>query len=135
MDVKMGIGALAKRTGCKVETIRYYERTGLMPSPPRTAGGHRMYDKDHLKRLSFIRHARGLGFPITQINSLLSMMDGDNLSCSEVAGQVEHHLVSIRERIRVLKALDKTLSATLAQCHRGDAPECPILDSLQTPDV
>jgi len=126
----MGIGELARLTDCKVETIRYYERTGLMPSPPRTEGGHRVYGQTHLQRLTFIRKARALGFTMEQINSLLSMVDGEHQSCAIVAVEAERHLASIRQRIEDLQRLELTLSDTLAQCHRGDRPDCAILDAL-----
>ncbi len=71
-----GIGALSTRTGVNIETIRYYEREGLLPHPPRTAGGHRSYSEDHLKRLTFIRRSRELGFSIAEIRGLLALVDG-----------------------------------------------------------
>jgi len=127
----LSIGELARMTDCKVETIRYYERTDLMPAPPRTAGGHRVYGEAHLQRLTFIRKARALGFSMEQINSLLSMVDAERQSCATVAVEAERHLVSIRQRIEDLQRLEQTLSDTLAQCHRGDQPDCAILDALQ----
>ncbi len=74
----MLIGSLSKRTGCNIETIRYYERIGIMPKPPRTEGGHRVYTRDRLKRLTFIRRSRELGFTLDQVRNLLSLADGDN---------------------------------------------------------
>ncbi|MBL4748229.1 MAG: helix-turn-helix domain-containing protein [Magnetovibrio sp.] len=134
MTAKMGIGELARRTACTVETVRYYEHTGLMPNPQRTAGGHRVYGLDHLKRLGFIRRARELGFGMDQIQSLLSMMDSGGLSCGEVARKTEQHLKDVRHRIAVLKKMEWTLSATLSQCHQGETADCPIIDALFTPD-
>ncbi|MBL4693719.1 MAG: helix-turn-helix domain-containing protein [Magnetovibrio sp.] len=128
MDIKMGIGALAKRTRCKVETIRYYEQTGLMPNPPRSSGGHRVYGDGHLKRLSFIRKARTLGFSMDNIKSLLALMEADHLSCGEVAEKAELHLKDVRQRIQALQNMEQTLSLTLADCHRGSNPECAIID-------
>jgi len=127
----LSIGELSRLTDCKVETIRYYERTDLMPSPPRTAGGHRVYAQAHLQRLTFIRKSRALGFSMEQIKSLLSMVDADRQSCATVALEAEHHLASIRQRIADLQRLEHTLAETLARCHRGDRPDCAILDALQ----
>jgi len=126
----MSIGVLARLTGCKVETIRYYESTGLMASPPRTEGGHRVYGQAHLQRLAFIRKARALGFSMEQVNSLLSMADAEHPECAKVADEAERHLLGVRQRIADLKKLERTLSNTLAQCHRGDQPQCAILDAL-----
>jgi len=127
----LSIGELSRLTDCKVETIRYYERTGLMPSPPRTEGGHRVYAQAHLQRLTFVRKSRALGFTMEQIKSLLSMVDAERQSCASVALEAERHLASIRERIADLQCLEHTLADTLARCHRGDRPDCAILDALQ----
>ena len=129
--VKMSIGELSRKTGCKIETVRYYEKTGLMPSPPRSEGGHRVYADEHLKRLTFIRRGRELGFSMEQIKGLLSMVDSEQLSCGQVATEAEQHLDAVRQRITALKSLESTLAKTLAQCHRGDQPSCPIIDALQ----
>ncbi|NQV48523.1 MAG: helix-turn-helix domain-containing protein [Rhodospirillaceae bacterium] len=125
------IGALSRETGCNIETIRYYEKTGLMPAPPRTGGGHRVYADRHLKRLTFIRRGRGLGFSMDQLKGLLAMMDAGHLSCGEVANQVEVHLLAVRQRLDALGRLEQILSETLTKCHRGDRPDCPIIDALQ----
>lgn len=130
----MSIGELALRTGSKVETIRYYERTGLMTDPPRTFGGHRVYGEEHFKRLAFICRGRALGFPMAQIKEMLAMMDTNNESCCEVAAATERHLASVRERMYDLQCLERALSNTLAKCHRSDAPDCAILDALQDVD-
>lgn len=129
--VSMSIGELAAQTGCKVETIRYYEKTGLIPSPPRTAGGHRVYAQKHLKRLKFVRRGRELGFSMKQIRGLLETMEADSLSCGEVARRVEDHLNAVRGRVEALRRLESILSITLEQCDRGEQPACPIIDALQ----
>jgi DNA-binding transcriptional MerR regulator len=85
----LGIGALSARTGVHVETVRYYERIGIMPTSPRTEGGHRIYDSDHLERLAFIRRARELGFSLDEVRGLLELVDGGGLTCGEV--QLPHH--------------------------------------------
>lgn len=80
----IGIGELSKRTGVNIETIRYYERNGVLPKPPRTEGGHRAYDSAFVKRLSFIARARQLGFSLEEIRSLLSLVDGSGFTCADV---------------------------------------------------
>jgi len=134
MYKEMSIGNLARRTGCKVETIRYYEHCGLMPKPPRTNGGHRVYNVDHLKRLTFIRRSRDLGFAMTQIKSLLQMAQSDQHSCGEIAQAADKHLDAVRTRIHDLQKMQNTLNQILAQCHRGDTPDCAIIDALFTPN-
>lgn len=97
------IGGLSKRTGVNIETIRYYERIGVLPGAPRTSGGHRLYDEDHLKRLTFVRRSRELGFPLEEVRGLLRMVDGDGYSCDEVKALTLDHLADIRRKIADLK--------------------------------
>ncbi|MFZ5619294.1 MAG: MerR family transcriptional regulator [Pseudomonadota bacterium] len=123
-------GELAKRTGCHLESIRYYEKAGLMPEPARTDAGHRIYDRDEERRLRFILRARELGFTIEELKGLLKLVDGDGPSCGEVYDMAQSHIASIRSKIADLKKLEKTLSETSLRCVRGDAPECPIIDAL-----
>ena len=124
------IGAMSRITGVKIETVRYYERIGLMPEPGRTAGGNREYSRDHLKRLSFIRTGRDLGFSIAEIRALLGMVDQADVSCGEVHQMTMAHLQAVRDKIASLRKLETALSAMASQCARGDIPECPILDML-----
>lgn len=123
-------GELATRAGCHLETIRYYEQTGLMPEPARTEAGHRVYDVEQERRLKFILRARELGFTIEELKSLLNLVDSDSLKCGEVHDLTCAHIVSIRRKIADLRKLERTLSAVAAQCAQGDAPECPIIDAL-----
>jgi MerR family mercuric resistance operon transcriptional regulator len=124
------IGQMSRETGVNIETIRYYERIGIMPKPDRTAGGNRQYNHDQLKRLFFIRRARGLGFSLEEIRGLFEMVDRKDFSCSEVHDLTVDHLASVQDKIANLKKLEKALSAMVAECSRGDVPECPILDTL-----
>ncbi len=126
------IGALSKRTGCNIETIRYYEKSGLLPAPPRTEGGHRLYGEDHLKRLTFIRRARELGFSIDEIRALLSLVDGGNYTCGEVKALTAQHMQTVREKIKDLRRLEKTLDGISSQCEGGTAPECPVIEALSS---
>ena len=129
-DPRYPIGALSGRTGCAIETIRYYERIGLLPAPPRSAGGHRVYDDDNLKRLTFIRRGRTLGFTLDQVRGLLSLVDGGDFSCDEVRQLTLAHLGEIRDKIADLRRLQQTLDEMAAQCDRGELPDCPIIETL-----
>lgn len=129
------IGTLSRRTGCNIETIRYYERIGLMPAPPRTAGGHRSYGGVHERRLNFIRRSRELGFSIEQIRLLLGLVDGGRYTCGEVKSVTDRHLDEVRRKLADLRRLKRTLQEISAACAGGRVPECPIIDSLyQGPD-
>lgn len=121
---------LARRTGCNLETIRYYEKTGMMPDPPRTASGYRVYDDGHVSRLHFILRARDLGFSIEQIRGLLDLVDGGTQTCAEVKERTERHLADVRAKIADLKRIEKVLAATAAHCCGEDVPECPVLEAL-----
>lgn len=124
------IGQLAGHTGVHLETIRYYERIGLMPAPPRTRGGHRAYDWNHLKRLGFIRRSRELGFSIEEIRTLLRLVDGGNYTCAEVRDITLEHSVEVRHKIADLRRLDRNLREMAAKCTGDTVPECPIVDVL-----
>ena len=128
--VRIGIGALSNRTGCNIETIRYYEKIGLMPMPERTSGGHRTYPSEQIKRLSFILRGRQLGFSIGEIRALLGVVDGGVLSCADVQSITEQHLRDVREKIADLRKLERTLATTVSQCSGTEVPECPVIDAL-----
>jgi len=124
------IGVLSERTGVNIETIRYYEKIGLLPAPPRTEGGHRLYAEDHLKRLIFIRRSRELGFNQAEIRALLGLVDGGGYTCGEVKAMTLHHLQGVREKIKDLRRLERTLAGISSQCEGGSVPECPVIDAL-----
>lgn len=124
------IGVLSTETGVNIETIRYYERIGLMPAPPRTQGRQRIYDVHHLGRLTFIRRSRELGFSLDQIRALLGLAGTHALTCAEVKGLAEQHIADIRLKIKDLKRLERILSDLAARCHGRRVPDCPILDAL-----
>lgn len=131
MDVeRLSIGDLARRTGCKVETIRYYERAGLLAPPPRSAGGHRLYGQGGLKRLNFILRARRLGFTLAQVRVLLDLADGGGGGCAEVERIAARHLAEVRARLRDLAALDGVLAEMVERCQGGTLPECPVIEAL-----
>lgn len=124
------IGRLAEGTGVNVETIRYYERIGMMPAPPRTAGGQRRYDESHLRRLTFVRRCRELGFPLDEIRALLALVDGGDFGCDDVRDMAVRHLDAVRRRIADLRAMERTLDTMVTACTGGSVPDCPIIDAL-----
>lgn len=126
------IGKLAAFSGVNLETIRYYERIGLMPSPDRTDGGHRMYDDSHMRRLSFIRRGRELGFNIETIRALLGLAEPGHRSCDEVRTLAAAHLQQVRAKLEDLTRLEAILAQTVSRCEgRAPAPSCPVLEMLE----
>lgn len=124
------IGDLARYAGTKVETIRWYEKVGLLPSPSRTEGNYRVYGEAERRRLGFIRRARDLGFPLDQVRALLNLADDRSGDCSRVDAMAGSHLRDVERRIADLEALRRELSALIASCAGGTVAECRILDSL-----
>ncbi|HEB79077.1 MAG TPA: MerR family transcriptional regulator [Rhodospirillales bacterium] len=127
---RLTIGALSKHTGCNIETIRYYERIGLLPEPPRTEGGHRDYDEDHLKRLAFVRRGRELGFTLDQIRGLLRLVDGGDFTCADVQRITLSHIAEIRDKISDLRKMERVLKEMVSKCEGGDIPECHVIDVM-----
>jgi Cu(I)-responsive transcriptional regulator len=129
-EPSLTIGALAKKTGTKVETIRYYERIDLLPAPRRTSGNYRIYGAEHLGRLSFIRRARDLGFSIEQVRELLSLADRPSQSCAGVDAIARHHLAEVERKISDLNAMRRELSTIIDQCGRNVIADCRIIEAL-----
>ena len=129
MDV-LSIGKLSQQSGVNIETIRYYEKIGVMPAPGRSAGGFRIYEPDHLKRLSFVRRGRQLGFSLDEIRNLLRLVDGHGHTCAEVHALMLSHLAEIRRKIRDLRRLQRAMAEMAARCSGESVPECPIVDAL-----
>lgn len=125
------IGHLSGSTGVHRETIRYYERTGLLPQPPRSAGRHRLNDDSHRQRLAFIRRGRELGFALEEIRTLLQLADGQSRPCAEARGIAARHLDQVRAKIGSLRAMERTLAGIVARCAEAGPPGCPLLDALQ----
>jgi MerR family mercuric resistance operon transcriptional regulator len=126
----LSIGALARRTGCNIETIRYYERTGLLPLPARDSGGRRRYGADDAKRLAFVRRGRQLGFSLADIRTLIGLAAGGG-RCADVRRVTLAHLAAVREKLADLGRLEAVLAAAAGRCRgAGRAPDCPILDVL-----
>lgn len=124
------IGAVAKRTGIKVPTIRFYEAEGLVPAPPRTESGRRLYGERHVARLSFIRHARQLGFELDQIRALLDLADHPERPCAGADAIARDNLAAVQVRMRQLLALEKELERMVAACDGGMAQNCRIIEVL-----
>jgi Cu(I)-responsive transcriptional regulator len=124
------IGELGRVTDTKVETIRYYERIGLLPAPGRTAGNYRAYGPDHLNRLSFIRRCRDLGFSLDQVRELLGLSDDSSRSCEAVDVIAREHLDEVDRKIADLRTLRRELANMINQCRRGTIAECQIIDAL-----
>ena len=128
------IGQLAAAAGVNLETVRYYERINLMPSPARTARGYRAYEAANVRGLAFIRRARELGFSIEQIRALLALAQPSRASCTEVRKIAQTHLDEVRAKIADLVRLESILAGTIARCSDDPAPSCPVLDMLATPE-
>lgn len=124
------IGEMSRKTGVNIETIRYYERIGIMPNPVRTQGGHRAYDAGQLKRLDFIRRSRELGFSLGEIRALLDLVDTGTYTCAEVHQMTTAHLANVRKKISDLRRMERVLKEMAAECSRGYVPDCPIVDKL-----
>lgn len=124
------IGRLSARAAVNIETVRYYERIGLVPSPPRTEGGHRLYGEPHVKKLIFVRRARELGFTLEEIRALLRLADERPPSCAKARSLATKHLADVRDKIADLKRMERVLTQTVALCEEGDRPDCPLLDAL-----
>ena len=124
------IGALSQRTGVNIETIRYYERIGLLPPPFRSAGRHRLYDERLTQRLQFVRRGRELGFSIDELRALLRLVDQNGLACAEAKDITLNHLADIRDKIADLKKLERVLARMADACEANQLPQCPILDTL-----
>jgi len=125
------IGTLGKKTGTKVQTIRYYEQIGLMPEPGRTEGGQRRYRNAELDRLSFIRHSRQLGFSLDAIRELLDLSDDPNRPCHEADAIARRQLKQVEQRMARLEALRSELLRMVHECSGEKASECRVLEVLR----
>ncbi len=126
----LSIGALARATGTGVETIRYYERIGLLPAPARTAGNYRSYDAGQLGRLSFIRRARDLGFPLDRVRALLGLADERDRPCEAVDAIAREHLAEVERKIADLAALRDELTDLIGRCRHDTVADCRIIGTL-----
>lgn len=124
------IGTLSARTGVHIETIRYYERVGVLPRPPRSAGGFRRYGSEDVKRLGFIRRLRELGFSLDSVEALLDLAQTRRSACGAVHDIAARHLETVQEKIRDLRRMERVLKDMVASCERGVVPECPMIETL-----
>jgi MerR family mercuric resistance operon transcriptional regulator len=124
------IGDLAERTGVNIETIRYYERVGLLPPPPRSEGRRRMYDAEHIQRLSFVRRGRELGFSLDDIRALLALVDDGNSECGGAREIALRHLDDVHGKIASLRKLERALKTMTDACRPEDQTACPIIEAL-----
>ncbi len=129
-DAGLSIGELSRRTGVHIETIRYYEKIRMLPAPPRTTGGRRVYGESQMRVLAFIRRARELGFCIDDIRNLLALTEPEHVSCAQVREIAAAHLTNVRTKLANLSQLEDILSRTIAKCAGGPTPACPVLDML-----
>ena len=126
----LAIGELGRRTETKVETIRYYERIGLLGAPSRTAGNYRAYGPEHLNRLSFIRRSRDLGFSLDQVRALLDLADQRERPCDAVDVIAKEHRAEVDRKIADLRALRRELDGMIDQCRCGTVADCRIIEAL-----
>lgn len=125
-------GKLAKLADIKAETIRYYEKCELIDEPPRSTGGHRIYTEEHLRRLTFIRRCRELGFSISEIRGLLDLANGGEKKCEKVEQATKTHLADVHDKIKDLRKMEKALKEMVKQCESNTASACPVIEALFT---
>ena len=124
-------GELARRTGVNLETIRYFEHVGILPEPPRTQGGHRVYDESHVRTLGFVRRARGLGFTPKEVRTILDLGGPGKAGCADVRDVATHHLEQVRSKIADLVDIERLLAAAIEHCSGRPDPECAIIEMLE----
>lgn len=126
------IGLLAKRAEVNIETVRYYERRGLIPKPPRQESGYRQYPEETIARIQFIKHAKELGFSLKEILELLSLRVNANATCADVKRRAESKIADIEEKLHALQRMKKTLTKLAKECRgRGPINECSMLEALE----
>jgi MerR family mercuric resistance operon transcriptional regulator len=129
-------GEVAEKAGVNPETLRYYERKDLIPKPPRSDGGFRLYDDSYVERLRFIRRAKDLGFTLAEIKDLLELRVDDEATCRDVKAQADEKIEEVEEKIRALQRIRNALTQLAAACEDSQGPtsECPILDAMENTD-
>jgi Cd(II)/Pb(II)-responsive transcriptional regulator len=128
----MKIGELAAQGGCEVQTVRFYEREGLLEEPEREASGYRRYAERHVKRLQFIRHCRSLDIPLPDVRELLTFASQPEQACAQVDALLDEHIARVRQRLAALRALQKQLIALRGRCDGDPSHSCAILESFMT---
>ena len=128
----MKIGELAASGGCDVQTVRFYEREGLLDEPEREASGYRRYADRHLKRLQFIRHCRSLDIPLPEVRELLKFAAQPEQACAQVNALLDEHIQRVRQRLAALRTLQRQLLALRGRCDGDPSHSCAILESFMT---
>lgn len=126
-------GELARRTGVNLETIRHFERIGILPAPPRTEGGHRVYDETHVRTLGFVRRARSLGFTPDEVLTIIELGGPAKAPCAEVREIATHHLQQVRSKIADLVEIERLLAGTIEHCSGKSEPECAVIEMIESP--
>jgi MerR family mercuric resistance operon transcriptional regulator len=127
----LSIGELSRLAGVNIETIRYYERIKMLPAPPRTSSGRRIFGPVETRTLAFIRRSRELGFTLDQIRALLALSaKNGQAACAEVRELAAHHLGEVRAKIADLRVMERVLADAVLRCDAGDEPGCPLIDAL-----
>ncbi|HFD16371.1 MAG TPA: heavy metal-responsive transcriptional regulator [Rhodospirillales bacterium] len=124
---------IAARADCHPETVRFYERQGLLPPPPRNGAGHRIYGPAHLRRLRFVVRCRALGFSLEEIRALLDLVDRGGWTCAEVRERTARHLRTVRRKIEDLARMQATLEELIGRCSGAETPDCAVLEALFEP--
>ncbi len=133
---RLTIGQLAKRANVNVQTVRYYERRGLIPDPPRRESGYRLYSQNDIARIQFIKRAQELGFSLKEILELLFLRVDPDTTCGDVKRTAEAKIGEIEEKIRDLQKMKEALTKLAAACKgRGPTSECPILEALNSENI
>lgn len=127
----LSIGELARRTGVHIETIRYFEKVGMLGAPNRTEGGHRVYAAHQVRALSFIKRARDLGFTPAEVRTMLELGGPGRACCDEVQEIAVLHLEQVRRKMADLARLERLLASTVDRCSGGHVPDCPVIDMLE----
>ena len=131
MPAEIAIGELSRETGSKIETIRYYERIGLLPEPRRRPGGYRSYGADDIARLRFIRRARQLGFTLVQVRELLALAQAaGDVARADARRIAAAHLAAVETKIADLRAIERVLGDLIRECEAGRMPRCPLIEAL-----
>lgn len=128
-------GELAGRTGVNSETIRYFERVGILSTPQRTEGGHRVYDEGHVRTLTFVRRARGLGFAPDEVRAIVELGGPGKACCAEVREIAKRHLGQVRTKIADLLEIERLLAATVERCSGASDPDCAVIEMIEQPQA